>query len=102
MLFPVSLCRSRRNRMAGLLLRFPTTLTLLVLLGFYALSAIGAIRVGAVAQLLIFPVAMAFYLVDPIGAGIARLGIPASGVIEVGLLVLGAVGFDWALRKATQ
>ena len=87
---------------ARLLFRFPTTVLLSLLLGFYALTTTGVIGVGPIAQLLIFPVVVAAYLVDPVGALATRLGLPSPSSIEVGLLVLGALAFDWALRRATQ
>ncbi len=94
--------RSPGHLAAALLLRFPTTVVLLSLLAFYTLTAFGLVPLGPIAQVVVLPVVVGYYLVDPVGALATRWGLPFSDALQVGLLVLGALAVDWALRRATQ
>jgi len=91
--------RSRTRALATLPLRFPVTVLLLMLVGLDVLVATGTV---AATQLLLFPVLLLFYVVDPLGALATRLGLPYPGAIELGAIVLVGVGIDWVLRRAAR
>jgi len=86
----------------GLPLRFPATVLLVMLLIFNDLAATGKVSVGPIASVVLLPVLLLSYVVDPVGALATRFGLPCSGAVKVGLLVLVSLCFDRAMRRAAE
>ena len=92
----------RSGTAGGLLLRFPATVLLVMLLIFNDLAATGKVSVGPIASVILLPVLLLSYVVDPVGALATRFGLPCSGAVEAGLLVFASLCFDWAMRRAAE
>lgn len=81
-------------------LDYPFTILLVLLLGLWEVASVGVLSPGPVLRLVLLPVFLLSYIVDPIGALITRLGLPGAGIVEIGVLVIGAICVDRAMERA--